>query len=225
MAEHRKCVVCGTEFAIRSAQHKTCSPECAQEIRRRKRAKREGRKVNVMGMAPRPCIICGEVYQPKQSNQTTCYSHHCKLEVRRRNARARYESVKKSQRRCSICKRMFTPPTPGTMICARDECAAEHLRRQRQKDRQAYLERQREIIEAERRAREAAEMERRVAAAQCPFRGYRDDYKHTVAPMQTMVPGITSWSDPRMDPMSAGWEADGVWVEVREVKRERRKAA
>lgn len=129
-----ECCICGSFYTPnKSSRQKTCdNPECKRELKRRARAKREGRKP--ADRSPRKCIICGETFTPYQHNQNTCSNFYCKREAKKRRAVARYNDTKRKEKTetCPICKRRYAPKRDIQKTCGSAACVAALGRKSRQ---------------------------------------------------------------------------------------------
>lgn len=177
------CAQCGKEFVPRHFNDKLCGPECKREWQlkmhreasARQRAKRV--KVTPKSMEPRPCEICGEIYQPNTPNQRAC----SKVECRRGVGGA---LTVDSEVACVICGTKFLAKAGSyRKTCSNPACEFT-LNSQTQKANR--------------------EKERNGEKPPPPF-GIPCPWKSGYMTACDMPPGVTSWSDPIMDPMSWGF--------------------
>lgn len=202
-----KCKICGAEFVPnRNSRQTLCgSPKCKAENKRLVRSKREGRKPT--DRTPRPCTVCGELYTPHQTNQTTCSNFHCKVEGRKLAAVRRYHAKQAAvAETCPICQRKYVPRFDGQKTCGGARCMRSLRIQNAPKETrsckycraefQTTLNSGRVFCQDE--CRENWKDEQRLMAKrehiECPF-----------PKMQTMIPGISTWDCPEMDPMSGGF--------------------
>ena len=202
-----KCKICGAEFVpYRSARQTLCgSPKCKAENKRIVRARREGRKPT--DRTPRPCTVCGELYVPHQTNQTTCSNFHCKVEGRKLAAVRRYHAKQAAvAETCPICQRYYVSKFDGQKTCGDARCASmlriQNAPKETKACRFCRTEFQTRLnsgrVFCSDECRENWKDEHRLMAnaeqIACPF-----------PTMQTMIPGISTWDCPEMDPMSGGF--------------------
>lgn len=201
-----KCEICGTEFIPnRSSRQKLCGARaCKVENKRRVRAKREGMKLT--DRTPRPCTVCGELYTPHQSNQTTCSNFHCKTEARKLAAVRRYHAQRASVTdTCPICNRKFIPKVEGQKTCGGWRCVNVFKKQSVPKETRSCRYCQSEFQTTARSGRvfccdsckEHWNDEQRLISK-------AEQIADPFPAMQTMVPGLSSWDCPEMDPMSCG---------------------
>lgn len=204
-----KCTECKKEFERPITGKRTvCSDECATA--RKNRLNRESRKRAAAATAGR-CLHCGNEIPMRQKY---CTKRECQLARKRANANAaneRYAEMMRSEkkRQCPECGRWFDKRSTMYVTCGREDCVKSRARKVKAEGgrvREERRKRERSMAEVRLAAQTPPEeIERKIANAQCPFRGYYDDKMHWMDPLRTNVPGITSWSDPRMDPMSGGF--------------------
>lgn len=202
-----KCKICGAEFVPnRNAKQTLCeSPKCKAENKRLVRARREGRKPT--DRTPRPCTVCGELYVPHQTNQTTCSNFHCKVEGRKLAAVRRYHAKQAAvAETCPICRRKYVPRFDGQKTCGGARCMQSLRIQNAPKETRACKYCQSEFQTTARSGRVFCcddcrknwNDEQRLLAKrehmECPF-----------TTMQTMIPGLSTWNCPEMDPMSGGF--------------------
>ena len=202
-----KCSICGKEYVPnRSSKQKLCGSQvCKRENKRRVRAKREGYKLT--DRTPRPCVVCGQLYIPHQSNQTTCQEFACKAEGRKLAAIRRYHAKRDADAEtCPICNRKYVPKYDGQKTCGGSRCVYALRIQNAPKETRACKYCRTEFqttpnsgrVFCQDDCRENWNDEQRLIAKreqiECPFGG-----------MQTMIPGLPTWDCPEMDPMSGGF--------------------
>lgn len=103
-------------------------------------------------MDKRICVVCGEEFYPRRSNQITC-SETCRKKRRYQacmeslaRKRAGLPSINKKkypEKVCVICGQVFFPNSAYAMTCGDEECWREH-RRNVQRARRQRARRQKE---------------------------------------------------------------------------------
>ena len=165
------------------------------------RAKLEGKPLNALG--PRPCEVCGATFKPFQPNQKNM-QRIC-LQARDEEA-DRYAIAEKSKPKpervkvCPECGAKYTPRNILTPTCGKQKCVKSYRSKQNKKYQSRHLLANAEKIQSEivakKRAKWMEERERILSQIVCPWSaGYMTDLPF----------GVTSWSDPIMDPLSGGF--------------------
>ena len=192
-----KCIQCGKEFESFN-QRKTCSEACRKARKRDQdmRCKNGRGRVGTVAVCP----ICGKKFTVKGTTQKYCSDKCC--------GRARTLTGVNNKRTvpatCIICGKDFlTSQNAKAKTCSK-ECATKY--------------RSQKLRQSAQRSVEAAKPQ--PGPWQHPMRCPWEDGLFDTPPAY----GV-SWMSAEADPMSAGWDAGGVWVEVREAEAERRKAA
>ena len=210
-----KCSECKKEFERSTLSRTTvCSPECDAE--RDRRLKRESRR-RAAGEPTGFCMHCGARVE---SRRKYCARAACQLERKRQNNMAsnlRYAELMRSdkKRQCSECGRWFGGRSEMFVTCGRPKCVKSRARKVKN-------DRYRKNAEAM-KVRKMAEQSYsttpvyKIDQMPCPWASGQ----LTTAP----APGY-GWHTAEADPMSAGWDAGGVWFTVRksETRKERRAA-
>lgn len=199
------CVICNEFFVPRKNSRQVCCDKksCRAARKKQMRAKLEGKPLNALG--PRPCEVCGATFKPFQPNQKTCSNHYCKREMKKRTAalRAIAEKAKPKPERvkvCPECGAKYTPRNILTPTCGKQKCVKSYRSKQNKKYQSRHLLANAEKIQSEivakKRAKWMEERERILSQIVCPWSaGYMTDLPF----------GVTSWSDPIMDPLSGGF--------------------
>lgn len=231
-----KCSECKTKFERSPKSNKaTCSPECKRK--RKIRLQSERRRKTKMADAATHCANCGGPLNPSRFTAQYCSKRECQLARKRKNNEAaleRYAAIMRAEgkRKCPHCGDWHVR-SEAYATCGKERCVAaqvrarkaEQGRRRAERLRIAADEKAAAIAKQQQEAARYAEIERKISATQCQFRGpWQDDKGRKWPAMKTNIPGLT-WDDPIMDPMTMRVVADGVWFETGETETKRRKAA
>lgn len=125
MKEVKICEFCGDDFiAIRNKQ-KYCSKECCYEAD--KLRKRWERKIGKPDFPEQICIVCGNKFKPKRSDQITCGGECSKrhnVDINLDKIRAYKQARKKplEPKKCIICNKVFMPTSHKQKLCGSPEC-------------------------------------------------------------------------------------------------------
>ena len=199
------CVICKEFFVPNKNARQVCcgKKECQAARKKQMRMKLEGRPL--VPLDPRPCESCGSMFKPSQPNQKTCNNHHCKREMKKKTAAllAMQKKAKPDPSRikvCSECGVSYSPRNILSPTCGAERCVKSYRSKQNKKHRSRHLAVNADNIQSEllakKRAKWIGERERIMSQIVCPWEsGYMTD----------LPPGVTSWADPIMDPMSGGF--------------------
>lgn len=198
-----KCVICGDEFERKGNNLQVlCGKEsCARARALQKRYERE--KKNRPDLSPRACAVCGAMFTPRHPVARVCQTMECIL------ARKRIENAKRREQErlvreprvalCAICGKEFTPKSSASRHCGPECQRTNKLRQEAAWREKKYGKRKRET---------QTFFNDWGPQIPCPWEaGY----------MVRLEPGVRSWLDPIMDPMSYGM-AMPVWVNIRDIK-------
>lgn len=183
------CKVCKTEFKKRHGRQTCGKPECAARWRSVRGAARRGRKP----FEPRdiPCEICGEIFTQKQTNNTVCQKHTCKLAYKRIQTAKRKEALKNGHG----MKPKLVEPAPARPV--EPVAVPPQYRRETRSCAHCGVGFSVHPFAADEfcspwcrdAARDMQPVEAFVAATLCPF-----------ATMDTLPPGCVSWYQAEMTP-------------------------
>lgn len=80
---YNTCEICGTVFEGRTAEVKTCSPDCRRRLKARQMLAKFGRPGSPYRLDSKQCVICSHTYEPVVGSQKTC-SPDCGRILRKR---------------------------------------------------------------------------------------------------------------------------------------------
>lgn len=142
----KKCEICGEEFIPKTSNQKLCGkPECTLTKRRntikqsklKAKLKKIGQKVEEL--QPCKCIVCGELFTPKNKDQILCGKPECRKERLSRQERhipdenytaliGTYEyKTKGANKICPFCGKQFITSVWNQQYCSR-ECEQNSLK-------------------------------------------------------------------------------------------------
>ena len=142
----KKCEICGEEFTPKTSNQKLCGkPECTLAKKRKTvkqsklkaKLKKLGQKIEEL--QPRKCIICGELFTPKNKDQILCGKPECRKERLSRQERripdenytaliGAYEyKTKGANKVCPFCGKQFVTSVWNQEYCSR-ECEQNSLK-------------------------------------------------------------------------------------------------
>lgn len=196
------CEECGRDFTPRHWHDKWCGPICKDIATKRRHRVNNARyraskeKVKAPSMQPKQCPVCHETYEPAGTGQKSCDKFACRRAV---GACASKDSIEP----CVICGKDYLVKKHSYKQTCSDECE------------KAFNS----LTQAK-----VAETINEKNAATPPW---KHDMKCPWASKQLThqpAPGY-GWHTAEADPMSAGWESDGVWFAVCESEMRREEAA
>ena len=130
--EERLCQVCGTPIPEYYRKSRTiCSPECSEELNRRRNAERYRQTRKFVPSQKIPCLKCGELFLQRRSVQKFC-GRVCQENYNRAKTRARRNGgilTDMTNRNygpgeCRVCGEKYTKHSWNQEVCSR-ECRFE----------------------------------------------------------------------------------------------------
>lgn len=194
------CEECGKEFQVRHWHDKWCGPECKDVA-----TKRRHRVNNAKYRAAKEKVKAPSM-QPKQC--PVCHET--------------YDPISPNQKSCEkfACRRAVgayasKDSIEPCIVCGKDFLVKKHSYRQTCCD------------ECERIFKQGAQKTKDKPKDEKPDHGWKDTMPCPWSSGQLTHPPVTGygWHTAEADPMSAGWESEGVWFVVRESEAERERRA
>lgn len=201
-----KCKVCKKNFERPLvSRREVCSDDCRNTLDKRLKVEYR-RRLRQTGPKPR-CAHCGDEINTNRGAKY-CNKPECQKARKRKNndaAMMRQVELMRSatSRKCPICGKWFDKRSDMYVTCGGERCVKANARK-------VKLERARVRREEQRRALEIAEQRRLGEGLHIPQRMPVGAIETIPCPwssgqLDTLPPGVTSWSDPIMDPMSGGF--------------------
>ena len=184
----RRCVICGATYTTPHARQVTCgSSECTKEnllaVAKRNSKKRRAKAVaSKSWRKPIKCRICGKEFVRERWNQNTCPNKECKRLSKNWNQTS---SPNMEQKVCKCCGVTYTPRTRNQTVCGSDRCV--RWRKNQRRGQQLAVSKVVNSTPVQNFSTFGQ------YAMPCPWESHK---------LGTMPLGVTSWSDPIMDPLS-----------------------